>query len=209
VIGVAGDVRVRDLSDDPAPEIYVPYSQHAVGSATIVMKTAGDPLLSVPLMRARLRAIDASLPMASVRPLETLVRNSTARQRLAAALLAVFAVVVVSLAAVGLYGVFSVGVSQRTREIGIRMALGADRARVLTLFVREGLTLTAVGSVLGVAGALAAASLTESLLVGVSARDPLTLALAWLVLTVVSLAACYLPARRASRTNAADVLQRI
>jgi ABC-type lipoprotein release transport system permease subunit len=89
------------------------------------------------------------------------------------------------------------------------MALGADRARVLTLFVREGLTLTAVGSVLGVAGALAAASLTESLLVGVSARDPLTLALAWLVLTVVSLAACYLPARRASRTNAADVLQRI
>jgi predicted permease len=209
VIGVAGDVRVRDLSDDPAPEIYVPYSQHAVGSATIVMKTAGDPLLSVPLMRARLRAIDASLPMASVRPLETLVRNSTARQRLAAALLAVFAVVAVSLASVGLYGVFSVGVSQRTREIGIRMALGADRARVLTLFVREGLTLTAVGSVLGVAGALAAASLTESLLVGVSARDPLTLALAWLVLTVVSLAACYLPARRASRTNAADVLQRI
>ena len=207
VVGVVRDARIRSLTGAIGPEIYMPYAQHAVGSATVVLRTTGEPLAIVPSARRAMLEVDPSLPMAQIRTLDALVSSSVAHQRLAATLLGTFAAIALALAAVGLYGVFSVGVSQRTREIGIRMALGADRFRVLSLFVREGVWLTLIGSALGVIGAVAASKLVESLLVGVSPRDPVTLAAAWLVLTLVSLAASYLPARRAAGMNAAAVLQ--
>ena len=209
IVGVVGDVKTARLDEVPAAETYVPYSQQTVSSGTVLVRTTGEPMDAVPAVRARLKDIDASLPMADVEPFDALIGASAAEQRLTASLLTIFALVAAALAAVGLYGVFSVGVAQRTREIGIRMALGADAASVLRLFVREGLVLAVVGAALGLLGLRLTSGLLASLLVGVGRNDPLTFTAAAMLLTIVAMTACYVPARRASRVNPVEVLSRL
>jgi putative ABC transport system permease protein len=157
-------------------------------------------------VRSAVLALDRNQPIYDVKPLPQIVADSVALKRLAMLLLSVFAIVAVFLAASGIYGVVAYTVTQRTREIGVRMALGAQQHDVLRLIVGQGLALTLCGVAIGLAASFALTRLLESLLFGVSATDPLTFAGVALLLTIVALLACYLPARRASRVNPVTAL---
>jgi putative ABC transport system permease protein len=147
------------------------------------------------------QALDRDQPIYNVRTMDDVVANSLGTRRVSMQLFAVFAVAALLLAAIGIYGVMAYSVTQRTQEIGIRMALGAQRADVLGLVIRQGMRLTVIGVVVGVAGALALTRLMASLLFGVAATDPLTFVVIPLLLLFVAMVACYLPARRAARLN--------
>jgi putative ABC transport system permease protein len=212
VVGVVGDVRFGGLDARPEPEIYVPYEQlpesfiqPGVGSMAVVLKGAGDPSGLADGLRQGVAAIDPNVPVTSVRSMEAVLDESLAPRRFNLVLLVAFACVALVLAAVGIYGVLSYWVTQRTREIGIRMALGAQASDVFRLVVFQAMSVVAVGLGIGVLGALALARALSSalpgLLFGVSAADPLTFSLIALLLTLVSLAACYVPARRAAKVD--------
>ena len=199
VVGVVGDVRQAALSQE-SPSIYYP-SLGLTASMGIVVRTDPPPTSLLPVVRQKVRDLDAALPMSSVRTMDEWVSNNAAQPRLNAILLGVFACVAMLIAAIGIYGVLAYSVNQRTREIGLRMALGAPRGQVLRLIVREGMTVGAVGIGAGVAGALALSRVLASLVFDVPVRDPLTYSLVAAVLALVAFAACVIPARKASRVD--------
>jgi putative ABC transport system permease protein len=167
----------------------------------IVVRAAGEPLSMLPAVRQRVRELDPELPVSTVRSMDQWLSASAAQPRLNAVLVAVFASVALLIAAIGVYGVLSYSVAQRTREIGLRMAMGAQRGNVLRLVVREGMLVSLAGIGAGIAAAIAVSRVLASLLYGVPERDPATFAVVAAALAVVALAACAVPAWRASKVD--------
>jgi putative ABC transport system permease protein len=201
VVGVVGDVRQTSLGKDPGDEIYTAQMQEPLPMATLVVHTAGSAgALANPIRRV-VQAIDRDLPVDQVQTMDELVAASLAPNRFNTVLLGIFAGLALVLAAVGVYGVVSYTVNQRTHEIGIRMALGAQGEDVLGLVLRQGMALVLIGLVLGLFGAVAATRQLESMVYGVSTKDPWTFAIVALALAAVALAANFLPARRATRVD--------
>jgi putative ABC transport system permease protein len=201
VVGVVAHVKNYGVDEDSRVEMYLPYLQNSVGSLTVVVRTDRDPASLSPGVREAVRAADPELPVYSVRTLESMVADQAAPRRLAALLIGVFAGLALLLAAVGIYGVMSYAVAQRTQEIGIRMALGAPQREILRMVLRHGTAMALAGVGIGLLAALALARLITKLLFQTSANDPPTFALVPLLLLTVALLACYLPARRAARVD--------
>ena len=203
IVGVVGDTKPGSLSDaQSGAQIYVPHAQDpAWNFMGLVIRTAGDPAAFATTLRREVQALDKDQPVYNVRTFDDVVANSLGTRRVSMQLFAVFAGAALLLAALGIYGVMAYSVTQRTQEIGIRMALGAQKSDVLGLVIRQGMTLTVIGVVVGLAGAFALTRLIASLLFGVAATDPLTFVAIPLLLLFVALVACYLPARRAARLD--------
>jgi predicted permease len=202
VVGVVNDVRQFELTSEPRLQMYLPYVQFQwFVPRQLVVKTDVEPASLAAAVRKTVWELDKDQPVSDVRTMEEVLSNSIARQRFSTLLLGIFASLALLLAAVGIYGVMSYAVAQRTREIGIRMALGAQAGSVLRLMIGQGLKLASAGVVLGLAGALLLTRLMSSLLFGVSATDPLTLVTISLVLVGVALLASYIPARRAAKVD--------
>ncbi|MFL6505912.1 MAG: ABC transporter permease [Candidatus Udaeobacter sp.] len=201
IVGVVGDTKQYQLTDDAVPQMYAAYAQQPGLFATLVARTDVPPLTLAEQVRGAIWRVDPDQPMWKIRTVEFLVERRMADRKFALALMSVFATLALLLTALGLYGVISYFVNQRTREIGIRMALGAQMRHVLNLILRQGVTLVVVGSTFGLIGALALTRLMSHLLVGVSPTDPLTFTAMIFLLAAVSILACYLPARRAARID--------
>jgi putative ABC transport system permease protein len=207
VVGVVRSARLWSYAHEYGPALYVPYQMYQnwrramSGRTDFVVRATGDPLSLVQAIRREVAAMDNRLPASDFTTLEDRLRRSTSRQRFYMQLLTIFAVIGLVIAAVGIYGVISYSVAKRTHEIGIRMALGAERSDVLKLVTRKGSVLIIVGLVIGVAGALALTRVLGKLLYGVTATDPATFVLVSLLLTAVGLVACYIPARRAAKID--------
>jgi putative ABC transport system permease protein len=201
VIGVVSDVRSQGLETDPRPMIYWPYARFSYPGMTLTLRTLGDTSSVVRAAAAAIREQDPSLAVADIKTMEDVVATSVAQRRLTVQLIGLFAMVALVLAAVGIYGVIAYTVTQRTQEIGIRMALGAQRGRVLGMVVGEAMLLTGTGIAAGLAGALALTRLMKDLLFQVAPGDPLTLMLVTAGLAVVALAASYIPGRRATMVD--------
>jgi predicted permease len=201
IVGVVKDVRHTSLDSDPKPEMYLPFTQFPSFFMTIVLRTAGDPLSHVAAARSEVLAVSQDQPISNVHTMEELVANSVADRRFNMLLLGVFATIALLLSAVGIYGVMSYSVAQRSHEIGVRMALGAQSSDVLALVVKQGMTLALSGLGIGLAAAFGLTRIMASLLYGVSATDPLTFSIIALLLGSVALLACYLPARRATKVD--------
>lgn len=213
VVGVVGNVRHYSLDTDFVPEVYLPYTVTVWGWMSLLVRTGGDPAALVPAAARAARSVEPDLPLEGASPLNrvydlpTSLRESLAYRRFVTGLLGAFAVPAVLLAALGIFGVVSYLVAQRGREIGIRMALGAQRQHVVALVLAEGMRLAAIGVVLGTLGAIATTRWLRSELYETSATDPLTFLLAALALAGVSLCATLLPARRATAIDPARTLQ--
>jgi len=202
IIGVAGDVKYRSLTADVPPEVYMPYPQLTITTGMwIALRTDADPRSLIRAARAEVQALDKELPIYEVKTLDQYLGSAVAPPRFNALLLAIFGGVALLLTAIGLYGVVSYAATQRTREIGVRMALGAQMRDVLTLVVTQGMKLALAGVVIGLAAAAALTQLMKGLLFGVSATDPLTFIVTALALMSVALLACYIPARRAAKVD--------
>ncbi len=205
VVGVVGDVKNAGLDKPIGNELFIANSQVPLpitqDAAYVVIRTAGDPYSMVPLARKIVQDLDPALPISSVRSMEDVIASTRSRPRFLAMLLTLFAGVALALAAVGIYGVISYSVAQRTNEFGIRMALGAGSSDVLSLVIRQGMVIAGVGVVLGLIGALSLAKSLESMLFGVSSFDMGTFGAMALLLSGVTLIACYIPARRATRVD--------
>ena len=201
VVGVVGDVRHVSLEARPEPELYRPHAQTPMGAVTLALRTSGDPLVLAGLARQAVTTIDANVPISDVRSMEQVMAESVARPRLIMSLLLVFAGVGVMLGAVGVYGVIAYAVGERRREIGVRIALGAEPGRVAGGVLAQGLRYAAVGVAIGLAGSLAVTRVMRTLVFGVSTTDPLTFVGLSLFLVVVAAVASYLPARQAARTD--------
>jgi predicted permease len=201
IVGVVGDVRHYGLDTDPADEMYMPFSQVPIRGGSLLIRTTGDPHRAAALIEAEIHAIDPDQPVADVETLEEIRAEFLASPRLTASLLGMFALLALLITGAGLAGVVAFSVSQRTQEIGVRMALGAERGEVLAMVLREGMRLVLAGLVLGVAGAFAATRMMAGLLYGVGTTDPLTFAGVVLVLLAVATAACLVPARRATAVD--------
>jgi putative ABC transport system permease protein len=201
IVGIVGDVKHRNLWQPPDPESYVPYEQDSMGAMSIVVRAESDPVVLLPAIREQLRALDGELPIYRAQRMEEYVAASVAQRRFTGLLCAVFAGTGLLLAVVGLFGVMSYSVAQRTHEIGVRVAVGAEKPDILRLILTEGMRITVVGIALGLLGAFAVSSVVKSQLFGVSATDPLTFLGVVVALALVALAACYIPARRATRVD--------
>ncbi len=204
VVGVVGDVRQQTLTDDVVDQMYFPYPQNPdtwFPDITLVVETRGEPLALAESIRSEIQALDPSLPVLRIRSVEQLLAYAVRHERLNATLVGVFAVLALGLALVGIYGVVSFLVGQRTHEIGLRLALGAEHSHILGLIVGRGLALAAGGVAAGVLGALTMSRFLESLLFRVDPADPLTLVVTSTVVVAVAALACYVPARRALRID--------
>jgi len=202
IVGVVGDVRRNGLDLGVQPEVYVSYLQRPERRLNVIMKTdLADAGQLIPPARAALKAFDPNQIVWRTQTLNQLLSTSVAPRRFNMLLLGIFAAVALVLSAVGLYGVMSYSVSWRTHEIGIRMALGAKRADVLRLVVRQGMTMALIGLGIGLVGAFSLSRVLRGLLYGVSSTDPFTFAAVSVVLIVVALLACLIPARRATRVD--------
>jgi predicted permease len=206
IVGVVGDIRHFGLDTDPKPEMYVPFAQDAYFTTIYVVRSNQDARSLLQAIRHEIQAIDSAVPVANVRTFENVVGDSVAPRRLSVVLLAVFAGVAVLLASVGIYGVMSFLVVQRTYEIGVRMALGAQRSDVLKLVLVRSLKLISAGTIIGLVVALMSTHTLRALLYSVSAFDTATFALVTVLLGAIALAASYLPAIRATRADPMIVL---
>jgi putative ABC transport system permease protein len=208
IVGVVGDIKAFGLAQDAVPTMYIPNAQsQPAESMVLVLRTAGDPVGFAPAMRQAVWSLDPNLPVYAVATMEQIVGDSVAPERTWLLLLAIFAAVALLLASAGIYGVLSYTVSQRTQELGIRIAMGAKRKDVLTLVVRQGMTLALIGVALGIAGAFALSRVLSRLLYDVSTTDPATLAAVIALIVAVALAACYFPARRAASVDPMEALR--
>ncbi len=201
IVGVVRDSKYRSLSEDPTPFIYQSLSQNHETGMTLFVRAAGDPLSVVGSVRREVNSLEKNLPLNNLQPLTRLLDSSLFPARMGAVLLIVFGLLALLLAAIGLYGVMSFAISQRTREIGVRMALGAQRRDVLLMALKEGMLLVAIGIALGLIAALTVTRLLSGFLYGVSATDAVTFAAIPIILALVALLACYLPARKATKVD--------
>jgi putative ABC transport system permease protein len=201
VIGVVGDVKHAGLDSDIHPTAYWPHPELAFSFMTLIVRTDGDPVALAPAIREVVRRMDKDQPVVDMASMDKLLSISLARARFCTVILGVFAGTALLLAVIGTYGVISYGVTERTHEIGLRVAVGAKPADILAMVLWRGLALALAGVVLGMVGAFGATRLMTSLLFGTSPADPLTYAGVVCLLTVVALAACYIPARRASQID--------
>jgi putative ABC transport system permease protein len=203
IVGIVGDLHTEGLETNPKPEIFVSYAS-AIGypnSMTYFLRTAIDPIGLLPAVKQKIREIDKNQTFSTAASLDQLMERSLKQRRFNLALLGSFALLALVLAGIGLYGLVSFSTAQRTREIGVRMAFGAQRFDVLSMIIGQGMTLTLVGIVSGFVAALALTRLMDSLLFRVSKTDPVTFVVIAIVLGAVPLIACYLPARRATRVD--------
>jgi putative ABC transport system permease protein len=207
IIGVVGDIRNRSLDTAPPPAYYVPQTQVPFSQATIVVKTLNEPHSLVSAMTKEVTAMDSDLPLFDVKTMREYLSASVATPRFSTTLLSIFAGVALVLTMVGLYGVMSYSVAQRTNEIGIRLALGAQSRDVLMMIVKQGSLLILLGLGIGLVGAFAASRVVASLLFGVTAKDPFTFAAVAVVLALTALLACYIPAWRATKVDPMDALR--
>src|SRR6185369_10211697 len=201
IIGVVEDVKHLGLDSKARPEVYVPYEKDPWPFMTVVVRGSSDPKILAGAMRSEVWAVDGDLPIPEIKTIEQLLSDSVARRRFNMLLLAIFGGVALVLAAVGIYGVMSYSVTQRSHEIGIRMALGARQSDVLKLVVGQGMTLAFIGVGIGLVAAFALTRVMASLLFSVGATDPLTFAAISVLLTGVALGACFVPARRATKVD--------
>jgi putative ABC transport system permease protein len=207
VVGVVADVKHNGLDDPETPAIYVTFAQRPESRFSVVVKTSVPPETVVGGIRAAVKAVDPGRPVSDVRTMNALLSESVSGRRLSLNIVGSFALIGLLLAATGIYGVVSHTAQQRTREFGIRLALGAESTSVLGLVFRQGLLLAGIGASLGLAGALAMGGVLRAQLFGIEPSDPLTLAAVSGALILVALVACYLPARRAVRINPATILR--
>ena len=207
VVGVVADVRHAGLGQDTTSEAYWPHFQNPQSALTVMVRTKGDPQSLVGPVRDAIKEIDPEQPVDQVRTLEDVVSSALSESRFRTVLLAIFAAVALVLASVGVYGVISYSVAQRTHEIGVRMALGARRGEVLGMVVRQGMALVAIGVAVGLAGAWVLSRYLSSQVYEVSTTDPLTFILVPVVLLAVALVANLLPARRATRVDPLEALR--
>ena len=201
VVGVIGDVKYDQMSAELGAQVYLSYLQSGYPGYYVNVRTAGDPLQVVEAVRRAVAAVNSEVPIYDLMTMERRIANSTSRTGFNTLLLLAFALLAALLAAIGLYGVVAYSVAQRTREIGIRVALGARTADVLRLIVRQGMRLVLVGGLIGLVGALAISRILRSLLFGIGPADPFTFALSSALLAGVALLACWLPACRAARVD--------
>ena len=206
VVGVVGDVR-QDAMSKASPTIYVSAEQAQIGGAAFVVRTTGDASLLLPLIKDAVHALDPKVPVVSPRTLRDVLSNIVRRQNVAMTLTGLFALLALLLAGLGVYGMMAYNVLARTREFGIRSALGASRGAVLGLVLRDGLATTALGLVAGLVLAAVLLRFAAALLVGVTAHDPVSYVAAMVILGVVSLAACALPARAATKVEPVEALR--
>jgi predicted permease len=207
IVGIIADVLQRDPGQAPLAQLLAPVAQRTSRSARIVVRTAGDPLALAASIRGEVRALDPNLPIAELNPLGELLTSSMARPRFYASLLTLFAGVALALAAIGIFGVLSYTVAQRSREISIRMALGASAGGVVNMIVGRAMLLAAIGLGVGIACAIALGRLVRSQLFGVSVVDPVTLGVVVLMLGTCAVVASWLPARRAAAIDPANALR--
>ena len=212
IVGVAGNIKHRALEAADRPELYVPYRQPLFAGWTVrpmyvIARTSADPASTVAIARHEIARVDRDQPISDVRTMDERIGRSLSSRRFSMVLLALFAGLALTLAAVGIYGVVAYAVTERTHEIGVRVALGAQRRDVMAMVVGQGMTMTLVGTAIGVAASAALARLMSSLLFGVSAVDPATFVAIPLLLVAVALAACYVPARRAMRVDPLQALR--
>ena len=207
VVGIVGDVRHNELTGVVKEKFYVPHTQwhksvgNAIRSMTLVVKAAGDPSALTASVRQEIRKLDPNLPVADIRTMDDVVGATLSTPRFTGMLLLVFAVLALALSAIGIYGVLSYVVSRRTREIGIRVAIGAGRMQVLRMVLGQGIVLTLTGVVIGIGVAIWASTLMRDMLHGVTPGDPMTFAAVGAVLTVVAILASLVPALRATRVD--------
>jgi putative ABC transport system permease protein len=201
IIGVAGNVNYRGLNTADELTLYLPHRQFTDSDMSLIIRCSGDPLALAPAVQRQVWEIDSQIATTRIKTMEQLLSESVAGPRFRTALLALFAGLALILAGIGIYGVMSYAVAQRTHEIGIRMALGAQAHDVLRMVVRQGMRLALIGVVIGLGGALALTRLMKTLLFGVNATDPLTYALIAFLLMAVAFLACWIPARRATNVD--------
>jgi putative ABC transport system permease protein len=207
IVGIVKDVRHEGLDTEAYPQMYAPLAQVSRRAMTLVARTSREPLSLVPNVRQELSGLDKDQPLYNVRTMEQVLAQSISRQRFQMLLIAIFASVGLVLASVGIYGVISYSVTQRTHEIGIRMALGAQGRDVLRMIIGQGMLLTLIGVGVGLAVAFLLTRVMASLLYGVSATDPLTFIAVSVLLTLVALLACFIPARRAMKVDPMEALR--
>jgi putative ABC transport system permease protein len=201
IVGVVAEVKHQRLDASTRKSVYLPFPQVAIGGSSLAIRTPGHPENLIAPVRAQVKELDPDLPLTRVMPMTEVVARSVWQQRLYTALFGVFAAVALILATVGIYGVMSYAVTQRTREIGLRMALGAQRHDVLKLVVGHGVVLAAIGVAVGLVASVALTRLMSTLLFGVTATDPITFIAVSMLLAGVALGACFVPARRAAKVD--------
>ncbi|HZM86261.1 MAG TPA: FtsX-like permease family protein, partial [Blastocatellia bacterium] len=201
IVGVVGDVKYGKVEEAFKPQVYLPYTQPTEPASFVMVRTTNDPTQIVAAVRSEILALDSNVPIFDIRTMEERSADATSRTRFGALVLGIFSTLALVLAAIGIYGVMSYSVSGRTREIGVRMALGAQPRNVLALVMRDGIVVTVAGIALGVALALAATKVLGSQLYGVGTTDTPTFVAVSFLFAVVALAASYIPARRAMKLD--------
>jgi putative ABC transport system permease protein len=208
VVGVAPDVRDYGPEVAPRPTVYLSHSQFPMGFMTVTVRTVdGKPERVLEPLRAAVADLDPDLPMFRVRTMEQIAADTLAQPRVYLMLLALFAATALLLAAIGIYGVTAYTVTRRTREIGVRLAMGATRSDVLLMVLKQGMSLVVIGSAIGLVLAAGSTRVLVRLLFGVPPLDTLTFTVAGILLSLIGLAACYFPARRATRINPVEALR--
>jgi hypothetical protein len=207
IVGVVGDIRHTGLEDAPAPELYMTYSQGPPVAPFMVLRTSGDPAQLADAVRAEMRGLDPGLSLFDVRTMTDVRAESVAERRFLLLLVAVFGVLAVTLAAIGIYGVMALGVTERVPELGLRIALGAEPRAALLMVVGQALTLAATGVAFGMVAAFLLSPLLSSQLFGVTAHDPVSLVTAPIVLLLTAALAALVPATRAMLVDPAEALK--
>jgi putative ABC transport system permease protein len=207
VVGVAADIHEGGLAEDAVAEFYLPLAKHPPQTAFVMLRAEGDPMSFANTIRTQVLAADHDQPVSDVRTMDAVFEATLGQRRLTMTLLGIFAGVALLLAAVGIYGVAAYSVAERTREVGIRRALGAGHGDILRLILGQGILMTLAGIAIGFGGALALTRVMNNLLFHVSATDPATFLGIALLFVAVSLAASYIPARRATRIDPMDALR--
>ena len=207
IVGIVKNATVFQIGEEPQAAIYLPLAQNFTPAATIQVRTIGAPESVMETVRKQIQALEPNLPLTNVQTMREQLDQALFAPRMGAALLGLFGVLALALAGIGIYGVMAYAVTQRSQEIGIRMALGAARPEIVRMVVRQGMSLAVMGLVVGGVASVALSRLVAGLLFGVSATDPTVFAIVSLILAAVAFIACYVPARRATRIDPLTALR--